>query len=312
MKQNKMLICCDSSYFFYYALFGCLKEFEKKFPEDHKYWIKPPEEVDQNNLPDLMNCESFKRILKKFIMKRCESLEYYARACFQDEIDSMDKIDIIFANDRPVSHNFRKTLYPEYKAQRQIAPKSFNIFKIRSYVFDVLFKELELEDKYGYKFIEVEGAEGDDVIATIMTKCTDDYAFKILFASDRDFVQLENVHQISLFGKEVLCEVANEPVSRQEYLLTKILIGDNSDNIKQVFPKVGQKRALALVRDKELLNKKLTENQDAAKQYSLNKKLISFSEIPEELSQKIVEKFNEVMYENEVINETGFGNIDWL
>jgi hypothetical protein len=48
-------------------------------------------------------------------MKRCESLEYYAKACFQDEIDSMDKIDIIFANDRPVSHNFRKQLYPEYK-----------------------------------------------------------------------------------------------------------------------------------------------------------------------------------------------------
>jgi hypothetical protein len=43
MKQNKMLICCDSSYFFYYVLFGCLKEFEKKFPEEHQYWVKPPE-----------------------------------------------------------------------------------------------------------------------------------------------------------------------------------------------------------------------------------------------------------------------------
>lgn len=245
-------------------------------------------------------------------MKRCESLEYYAKACFQDEIDSMDKIDIIFANDRPVSHNFRKQLYPEYKLQRQLAPKSFNIYNIRNYVVNVLFKELELEEKYGYRFIEVDGAEGDDVIATIMNKCSDDYAFKILFASDRDFVQLENVHQINLFGKEVLCEVGNEPVTRQEYLLTKILVGDTSDNIKQVFPRVGPKRALALVRDKEALKKKLNENQDAAKQYQLNKKLISFSEIPDELTQKIIEKFNEVMYTNEVLNESKFGNIDWL
>jgi 5'-3' exonuclease len=176
----------------------------------------------------------------------------------------------------------------------------------------VLFKELELEEKHGYHFIEVDGAEGDDVIATIMNKCSDDYAFKILFASDRDFVQLENVHQINLFGKEVLCEVANEPVTRQEYLLTKILVGDTSDNIKQVFPRVGPKRALALVRNKEELKKKLTENQDAAKQYQLNKKLIAFSEIPNELSQKIVEKFNEVMYTNEILNTTKFGNIDWL
>lgn len=67
-------------------------------------------------------------------------------------------------------------------------PKQFDIFKIRNYVFDVIFKELELEDKYGYKFISVEGAEADDIIATIVNKCSSDYQLKVLFASDHDFI----------------------------------------------------------------------------------------------------------------------------
>lgn len=82
----------------------------------------------------------------------------------------------------------------------------------------------------------------------------------VLIASDRDFVQLENVHQLNLFGKVVECKLADEVVTPREYLLAKVLLGDGADNIHKVFAKVGDKRALKLIRDKAELKKKLMED----------------------------------------------------
>lgn len=309
-----MLVCIDASYWMYYTVFGSISEFQKKFPSEAAYWIKPAEEVDQKNLPDLLCCESFKKILKKFVMKRCETIDWHLKGHFQNELDIVDKIDIIFVMDDFTSKSFRKELYPQYKAQRKLVPKSYDMYKIRNYVFDVIFKELELEEKFGYKFISVAGAEADDIIAIVMNKCSDDYMLKVLFASDHDFVQLENVKQIDLFGKEVKCKIGNIDVTPKEYLIGKILLGDGADNICKVFKGVGPKKAINLIRNADKLKTMLKENAECARQYVLNKKLIAFSEIPEELSDLICEKFNKLIYENEIINnnENSFANLEWL
>lgn len=313
MKKNKMLVCIDASYWMYYTVFGSISEFQKKSPSEAAYWIKPAEEVDQKNLPDLLGCDTYKRILKKFVMKRCETIDWHLRGHFQNEIDTMDKIDIVFVMDDFTSKSFRKELYPQYKAQRKLVPKSYDMYKIRNYVFDVIFKELELEEKYGYKFISVAGAEADDIIAIAMNKCSDDYMIKVLFASDHDFVQLENVKQIDLFGKEVQCKIGNIEVTPQEYLLGKILLGDGADNIGKVFKGVGPKKAINLIRNKDKLKEMLKENAESARQYKLNKQLIAFSEIPEELSNRICEEFNKTVYSDDVLNDnSGFANLEWL
>ena len=313
MKKNKMLVCVDASYWMYYTVFGSISEFQKKSPSEAAYWIKPAEEIDQKNLPDLLGCDTYKRILKKFVMKRCETIDWHLRGHFQNEIDTMDKIDIVFVMDDFTCKSFRKELYPQYKAQRKLVPKSYDMYKIRNYVFDVIFKELELEEKYGYKFISVAGAEADDIIAIAMNKCSDDYMIKVLFASDHDFVQLENVKQIDLFGKEVQCKIGNIEVTPQEYLLGKILLGDGADNIGKVFKGVGPKKAINLIRNKDKLKEMLKENAESARQYKLNKQLIAFSEIPEELSNRICEEFSKTVYSDDVLNDNnGFANLEWL
>lgn len=313
MKKNKALVIVDASYFMYYLVFGAVTEFKKKASKEASYWLKPAEETDQKNLPDLLGSDTFKRILKKFVMKRCETIDWHLKGHFQNEIDYIDQIDTVFAMDDFTANSFRKTLYPAYKAHRKFVPKQFDIFKIRSYVFDVIFKELELEEKFGYKFISVPGAEADDIIATIINKCSDDYMLKVLFASDHDFVQLEGVKQLDMFGKEITSKIGKTEVSHSEYLLGKILLGDGSDNIPKVFPKVGEKRVISIIRDRARLKKMLKENQAAAYQYKLNKKLIAFSEIPKELTDKIVEAANVALYSNDVINDAGtFGNLEWL
>ena len=299
-KQQKFLVIVDQSYFLYYIIYGAVAEFGRKFPQLAQHWIKPAEEVDQQNLPDLTACQEFTRTLRKFVMKRLETIDWLTKQHFQQELDMSVRIDILFADDDYVSNSFRKKLYPAYKAQRKISKKSYDVFKIRNYITNVIFKDLDVYKDYN--FLRVDGAEGDDVIACILKNFKDEYETIVLFASDHDFLQIDGVHQLDLFGKEAKRQVAGIDVTADEYLLTKILIGDGADNIGKVFSGVGPKKALKLVRDKDSLKAKLKESQDAAKQYLLNKKLISFKEIPKELEDKIVKEAHEKLFKNDVLN----------
>lgn len=303
-NSNNILIIVDFSYWQYFTCFGAVSFFQKKYPQDAAYWIKPAEEVDQKNLPNLLNCDNFKKVLKRYVMKRLETIDQLTKANFQNEIDSANRIDILFAMDDFLTKNFRKDLYLEYKATRITTPKSYNVYAIKKYITDVIFKELELEKNYDYHMLMVEGAEADDVIACVCKNLAKDYMKTILYASDKDFLQLENVEQFNLFGQKVEPKLCNILITPKEYLNCKILLGDGSDNIAKVFSGVGPKKALKLIHDTKTLKEKLSKDQNARKQFKLNKKLISFDEIPIELEKHIVEKANTLLYENEVLNSS--------
>ena len=297
------MICIDGSYFIYTVLFGSARDFIENYQDEAKLWIKPVEECDQDNLPNLINCDLYKKLLKKFVMKRFESIDNIAKENFQNEIDNADVVDIVFAMDDKLTNSFRKDMYPEYKAQRQLVKRQYQLQPIKDYIVNVLFKELDISEQYGYKVIRVEGAEGDDVIATTLMKLRDDYLGMMLIASDRDFLQIDGLREFDLFGKEAQRDLGGEIVSAKDYLLGKILMGDRSDNIKQVFTRCGPKTALRWTKDKESLKKVLKEDQSLAARYLLNKKMISFEHIPQELSDKIMKAVNESLHKNPVLNK---------
>ena len=301
--QKKFLICVDGSYFAYTALFGSVRDFIENYSDESKLWIKPVEECDQDNLPNLLNCDLYKKLLKKFVMRRLESVDNIAKDNFQAEIDEADVVDIVFAMDDKLTHSFRKDMYPEYKAQRQLVKRQYQLQPIKDYIVNVLFKELDVDNQYGYKVIKVDGAEGDDVIATTLLKLKDNYIGMMLIASDRDFLQIDGLREFDLFGKEALRDLGGEIVSAKDYLLGKILMGDRSDNIKQVFTRCGPKTALKWTKDKESLKKVLKEDQSLASRYLLNKKMMSFEHIPQDLSDKIVKVVNESLHKNIVLNK---------
>ena len=64
----------------------------------------------------------------------------------------------------------------------------------------------------------------------------------------------------------------------------------------------GPKTALSLVKNKDELKKKLVESADTVKKYNLNKKIISFSEIPVELTERIKKAISESLYSEDVLN----------
>lgn len=301
IKKRKFLCIVDNSYLTYFCIFGASSDFQKNYPEEAAEWIKPAEECDQDNLPDLLNCQTFRRLLKTYVMRRLETVDGVVKANFQDVVDSCDGIDVVFACDDKLKRNFRLDLYPQYKANRLVVKRQFKLQPIKDYIKNVLYPELGLND-LGYKFVQVEGAEGDDVIATALTKLKDEYVGTCLIASDHDFLQIDGVREFDLFGKEAKRQLGGEDVSAPDFLLGKILMGDRSDNIKQVFSRCGPKTALSLTKDKENLKKMLSEDRDAAERFALNKKIISFGEIPKELSDSVLRRLNEALYEDEPVN----------
>lgn len=300
-NKDKFLIVVDGSYFLYTALFGATKFFIDNNPEEAAQWIKPVEECDQDNLPDLVNCDTYKKILKKYAMKRLEAVDEIAKSNFPDEIDACSRIDIVFALDDSLKHSFRKAMYPEYKAQRVLVRRQYKLNTIKDYMLNVLFKEIDIESQHGYSIVKVDGAEGDDVIAVALTKL-DGYIGKMLIASDHDFLQIDGVREFDLFGKEAKRLIGEEELSPQDYLMCKILMGDKSDNIKQVFTRCGPKTALKWIKDKDSLKKTLLEDHASAERYILNKKMISFDSMPEDLSSRILKSLNESVSKMEALN----------
>ena len=307
--QKKFLVVIDGSYFEYVNLFASVKTFTEKYPEDASYWIKPVDECDQKNLPNILNCDTYKKCLKQQVMWKLESVEDVVKSNFQAEVDECDEIDIVFAMDDKLSHSFRKTLYPEYKAHRALVKRQFQLQPIKDYIVDVIFKELDVEHEHGYHLVKVEGAEGDDVIATTIMRLRDNYVGMVLIASDHDFLQIDGLREFDLFGKEAKRDLGGEIVSAKDYLVGKILMGDRSDNIQQVFLRCGPKTALKWTKDKDALKKTLKEDHSLAARYLLNKKMIDFNSIPQELSDKILESVNASLYKNTRLNKRSIG--DW-
>ena len=304
MSNNKILVVIDGSYFTYYSIFSAVNKYSKQHAIEWKSMIKPPEETDQENLPNLLTSQTFVNYLKKAVMQRCEVVDWLLKKHHQEDLDLADKIDIVFAADDYLGHSFRKIKHPEYKAQRKLVKKSYDVGKILDYVLNNLFDELDLDGNFGYNIVRVKGAEGDDVIASTI-KNFNDYNLKIIIAADKDFLQLDNVKQYNLMGDEVVRRLHNKKyegveIDPKTFLLMKILMGDGADNIPAVAKGIGEVKAWKLANDKETLKSLLKESQAVAEQFSQNRFLIDFNRIPKELENAVVDKVTEALAKDEL------------
>ena len=110
-----------------------------------------------------------------------------------------------------------------------------------------------------------------------------------MIASDKDYLQLENVTQMTLEGKQVMIEQPYPDLcvlTPRTYLLAKIITGDVSDNITQVFNRVGYKTAIKkYVNDIDFLTESLKNDQVACEKFKRNARLIDFNKIPNKIRQ---------------------------
>jgi len=141
---------------------------------------------------------------------------------------------------------FRHERAPEYKAQREKQP-------------DTLYSQLdvikELLAAAGIKVVDFPGYEGDDIIATIAERLSDDDELLIV-TGDRDSYQLVRDPQVRvLYNKRGVSDYAlydeagikeRTGVTPSQYADYAALRGDPSDNLDGV-PGVGEKTAAKLI-----------------------------------------------------------------
>ncbi len=143
---------------------------------------------------------------------------------------------------------FRHKMYSEYKAQRKGMPQELAIQL--PIVKDII-------SALGYKIVECEGFEADDILGSLAQVCKNNRYECVIATGDRDSMQLvdENVYVRLAYTQngtphselfDVDAVIRKYGVSPRSLIEVKALMGDSSDNIPGVAG-IGEKGATALI-----------------------------------------------------------------
>ena len=204
-------------------------------------------------------------------------------------------------------HYWRRDYFPEYKSGRRKTREKDDknwdeIFLCLNEIKD------ELRENLPYKFLEVYGAEADDIIGILCSTISEEI---MIISGDKDFIQLQkfpNVKQFSPITKKSV-----NGANPGGYLKEHIFKGDTSDGIPNVLSP--DNTFTDGLRQKPLGKKKIASwmehnfddvapNDEVKRNYQRNKKLIDLAYTPDELSREIIDTYNEAPFgdRNKLLN----------
>jgi hypothetical protein len=199
---------------------------------------------------------------------------------------------------------WRNSVFPQYKQNRTKAKASSDIDWKTVYGMIDGIRE-EIRDVFPYRHMRVQGAEADDVIATL-TKHYSANEQIIIVSSDKDFQQLQiypNVRQWSPVTKGFV--VCKNPT---EFLMDHILGGDSGDGIPNIlsdddcFITDGKRQTPLTSKKSAAIQEQIivmgTRFDTAAnmpdkvkRNWDRNRCMVDFRYIPVELEQSILQKY---------------------
>ena len=272
-KPNQPFIFIDGSYFCFYRYYSLINWWRNAYPEE------PLEDPFKNE-----------KFVEKFRKTFVENVQQIPKKLGFSKLD-LEPI-IIVEKDCKRENIWRNEFFPKYKATRANGAED-------GFMGGPFFKmayEEELFVKGGAKAIlKHSKLEADDCIAISVKRLTAKYPDCSIYiiTSDKDYLQLNshNVHLFNLAFKNIAENKSSTGDSKKD-LEIKIIMGDTSDNIPSVFPKCGPKTAQKCIEDPEFFKKKMAGNPDYFKQYELNKKIVDFNNIPEDLINEFLQFSN--------------------
>lgn len=198
---------------------------------------------------------------------------------------------------------WRRQIFDLYKAKRKEVRDNSKVD------WDSIFEKWrriveEYKANIPYYFIEVDGAEGDDIHAALCFKLHDEFTEIINCSSDEDMAQLmrafKNVKQFSIKRKKMI------NIESVKYdLFEHIVKGDSGDGIPNILStsdtlvRGERQKAVRATKLEEwrtkggIRNPELFCDPDMLERFKLNKKLVDFDEIPEELIDTIYKTYEE-------------------
>ena len=190
-------------------------------------------------------------------------------------------------------HSWRRDYFPEYKASRRKGREESDLNW--EDIFGTLNKiRNEIKQNFPYKYIEVFGAEADDIIGFL---CEENRDEKIMIISgDKDFIQLQKYPNVTQWSPITKKQVNGfDPTI---YLKEHILKGDTSDGVPNVlspdntFSDGLRQRPLSRKKIQSWLNSVEDCNDEVKRNYQRNLTLIDLSKTPEELKNQIRLEYN--------------------
>jgi 5'-3' exonuclease len=276
MSSSPTFIFIDGSYFCFYRYHSLLT-----------WWRNAnPEEIDV--LQDPIQNPKFVEKFKKTFIKNVENIPKGL------QLDKQEKPILIVGKDCKRENIWRNELFPKYKATR--ANGKDDGFMGGPF-FKMAYEEQLFIQGGARSVLKHPRLEADDCIAITVKHLLRTYPLCDIYiiTSDKDYLQLsgERVHLYNLAFKD-LTQQKSCTGNPECDLFCKIVTGDISDNIPSVFSKCGPKTALKYYNNKELFEKKMLESEAYRHQYELNRRIIDFNYIPEEL----VSEFMNIPLEN--------------
>lgn len=189
--------------------------------------------------------------------------------------------------------NWRKDIFPQYKANRKKGRDASEmdwqkLFECLNVVRD------EIKENMPYRVVQVEGAEADDIIATLCTKQNP----TVIVSSDKDFLQLQKYDGVSQWSPIMKKYLKGDPA---ESLYEKIIKGDSGDGVPNILSP-DETFVSEDMRQRPISKKKMDawrgktpeefcDTHEILRNYYRNKQMVDLSEIPESLRINILTEY---------------------
>ena len=202
--------------------------------------------------------------------------------------------------------NWRRDIFPNYKHTRRKDRKSSKLDW--NAIFDTLHLiRDELTEYFPYKVLEVENAEADDIIASVVFHVASkpkNYEKVLILSGDKDFIQLQKhnfVTQYSPIQKKFM-----NGINPTTYIKTHILQGDRSDGVPNFLSP--DNTFVDELRQRPISKRKLETwielepedfcNEDMMRNYHRNRTLIDLDYIPKEIVNQCIDKYLNTSYKD--------------
>lgn len=189
---------------------------------------------------------------------------------------------------------WRKAFFPYYKGNRKRDREDSGMDWESLFNGINTIKE-ELKEFSPYRVIDIEGAEADDIIATL-SSYTDEKV--VIVSSDHDFFQLQKFPNVSQYSPNKKRFVSPD-VDVEYYIFEHIIKGDKGDGVPNVL--TNDDAIVAGERQKPVTSKKLNEwyknpesrpgDETFIRNFQRNKTLVDFSHIPEDIKTAVINNY---------------------
>lgn len=196
---------------------------------------------------------------------------------------------------------WRREIFPFYKQNRKKNRESSDLD------WDSIFKTLnkireEIREIFPYKVLEVEHAEADDIIASLVFHTAKNPLPEnvLIISSDKDFFQLQTHSFVKQYSPTLKKFVSGS--DPEEYIKVHILKGDRGDGIPNflspdnTFVDNLRQKPLGANKIDKLVVQEPKEfcNEEMLRNYQRNQRLIDLTFVPSDLQKIIVDQYKEV------------------